>query len=77
MFLNSFFSVGSTPKPSLKPFFCSSRSDLNEARISVPTSGGGAVSRTVSGVKSDDHTISEQVKQFCNKEAFQVQNISL
>eukprot|EP00095_Tigriopus_kingsejongensis_P006170 maker-scaffold40_size501252-snap-gene-4.17 protein:Tk06170 transcript:maker-scaffold40_size501252-snap-gene-4.17-mRNA-1 annotation:"phosphofurin acidic cluster sorting protein" len=28
-------SIGSTPKPSLKPFFCSSRNLLNEARVAV------------------------------------------
>ncbi|XP_059086974.1 phosphofurin acidic cluster sorting protein 2-like [Tigriopus californicus] len=28
-------SIGSTPKPSLKPFFCSSKNLLNEARVAV------------------------------------------
>ena len=36
-------SVGSTPKPSLKPFFCSSRSLLQEARSAAAAAAAARV----------------------------------
>lgn len=53
-------SVGSTPKPSLKPFFTSSRSDLHDTRITVShtLSGGGAIPKALS--RPDDHLTLDQ-----------------
>lgn len=51
-------SIGSTPKPSLKPFFCSSRNLLHEAR-SVVAAAAVAKAQTPEYLLANSHTTSD------------------